>query len=330
MRAFLAAIGLVFVFAGWAEARCTGKDLFAELERDDPAAARALLAQARQVPNGEGRFWRVETEGVPPSYLFGTFHVSDLADRVPAAVWQALEGSRVAVFEVTLADEQELERRAATDPDFVMDADAPPFSERMSPEDRAKVAAVFEARGLRPAIAEKLQAWMQISLVTFPPCQLIEINRGAKMLDVELAEHARDRGIPERGLERAAQALESLTTLPPDDVTRILISAGRSSEFEVDLFITNLNFYHSGRIALIKLFNDWMAERHMPDLDLTAVNDRMLRNLLDGRNAKWTPALLAEVGKGNAFVAVGALHLTGEAGLIAVLERAGFTATRLD
>ena len=110
----------------------------------------------------------------------------------------------------------------------------------------------------------------------------------------------------------------------------LLISAGRSAGFEEDLYRTNLVLYETGRIALIEIFSDWMAERHMPDLKLDEVNDRLMADLLDGRNAAWLPRLLPVVAEGNAFVAVGALHLVGESGLIAALEREGYTATRLE
>ena len=331
MRGLIAGVFcLLLLGSGLAQAKCAGKDLFAELQRNDPVAAKALLADARAVPNGEGRFWRIEKTGTAPSYLFGTFHVADAVDHVPESVWQALDTARIAVFEVTLADEKDLESRMATDPGFVLDAEATPFAERMSAEDLKRVAGAFEARGIQLAIAEKLRPWMQISLITFPPCQLEDVKLGSKMLDVVLAQRAVARGIPEVGLELAVEALEGLSRMSLEDQTKLIIGAGRSAAFEEDLFSTNLRLYHSGQIALIERFNDWIAEKHMPDLKLQDVNDRLLTDLLDGRNAKWMPKLLAETEKGNAFVAVGALHLVGQAGLVAALRRAGYTVTRLD
>jgi uncharacterized protein YbaP (TraB family) len=170
---------------------------------------------------------------------------------------------------------------------------------------------------------------MQISLVTFPPCQIKEVAEGAEMLDAVLARRAVQKGVPEVGLEEAVAALEMLSRMSREDQTRLLISAGRAAPFEEDLYSTNLALYESGQIALIEVFNDWMADEHMPDLELEEVNDRLMGDLLDGRNAEWLPKLVPMLERGNAFVAVGALHLVGENGLIAALERRGFTATRL-
>ena len=330
MRLIFAALGILLSLAGAAEARCAGKDLFAELALQDPATAAELVGRARATPNSEGRFWRIEKPGVAPSYLFGTFHVADAVAGVPAGVWEALEAARVVVFEVTLDAEAALEKRMASDPRFILDPEAPPFSQRMNAADLALVQAAFEARGIAPQIAERLQPWMQISLVTFPPCQIKAVAEGAEMLDVVLARRAVELGIPEIGLEEAIAALEGLSRMSREDQTKLLISAGRAAAFEEDLYRTNLVLYEAGHVALIEVFGDWIAERQMPDLKLEEVNDRLMADLLDGRNAAWLPTLLPVVAEGNAFIAVGALHLVGENGLIAALQREGYAATRLD
>ena len=330
MRQILFGFFLVLLFAGGASARCTGNDLRAALTQDDPETAARLMAEAAAVPNGEGRLWRVEKNGVAASYLFGTFHVADAVDHVPNAAWQALDAARIAVFEVTLGDEARMKDRMASDPGFVFDPDARPFSERMGAGDLDLVRQAFRERGVSPEVAPRLRPWMQMSLLTFPPCQIRAVQSGARMLDVVMAERAVAAGIPERGLEEAVVALESLSKLSEEDVTRLIIAAGRSGDLEEDVFITNLALYAEGQIALIDIMNEWLGQRYMPDLDLASVNARMKARLLEERNANWMPAILGEVEQGNAFIAVGALHLVGESGLVALLERAGYRLTRVD
>jgi len=46
--------------------------------------------------------------------------------------------------------------------------------------------------------------------------------------------------------------------------------------------------------------------------------------LLDERNQNWMGTLKKVTDEGNAFIAVGALHLTGDNGLISLLEKAGY------
>jgi len=47
--------------------------------------------------------------------------------------------------------------------------------------------------------------------------------------------------------------------------------------------------------------------------------------LLDDRNVKWMDKLPAFLSKGNQFIAVGALHFTGEKGLIKLLREKGYS-----
>ena len=51
---------------------CGGRDIAAGL---DLAAARA--ARADELTDGQGLLWRVERDGLAPSYLFGTIHSTD-------------------------------------------------------------------------------------------------------------------------------------------------------------------------------------------------------------------------------------------------------------
>lgn len=51
--------------------------------------------------------------------------------------------------------------------------------------------------------------------------------------------------------------------------------------------------------------------------------------LLDDRNEKWIEKLPGRIEKGNQFIAVGAMHFTGDKGLIKLLRKKGYTLTPL-
>ena len=59
------------------------------------------------------------------------------------------------------------------------------------------------------------------------------------------------------------------------------------------------------------------------------VGQRFHERILDGRNRNMTESLLPVFARGSTFVAVGALHMPGEAGILSLLEQRGFTVTRL-
>ena len=61
-----------------------------------------------------------------------------------------------------------------------------------------------------------------------------------------------------------------------------------------------------------------------------AVFDGFKKYLLVDRNAKMRTAALPLLEKGNAFIAVGALHLPGPTGLVALLRESGYTVTPVE
>jgi hypothetical protein len=58
-------------------ANCAGKDLFAELMTTAPAELAAIKHVGRSLPFSEGRLFRLSREGVAPSTVLGTLHLSD-------------------------------------------------------------------------------------------------------------------------------------------------------------------------------------------------------------------------------------------------------------
>ena len=57
---------------------------------------------------------------------------------------------------------------------------------------------------------------------------------------------------------------------------------------------------------------------------------RMEASLMTERNRAWIPVIEAAAANGPVLAAFGALHLSGEDGVLALLEREGFTLERLD
>lgn len=71
--------------------------------------------------------------------------------------------------------------------------------------------------------------------------------------------------------------------------------------------------------------------RRMPEFDAElGATDEPDFLLIHERNARMLKRLLPILSEGRAFVAVGALHLPGDDGLIALLRTSGYSLTRLE
>ena len=102
------------LFAGAAAAQeppvCTGINLLDDLKSRDPAAYEAVMKEAAAVPNGEAILWKIEKDGVKPSHLLGTAHVTDpRVTKGPPGIEELIASSSKLALEVKeLADDQEM------------------------------------------------------------------------------------------------------------------------------------------------------------------------------------------------------------------------------
>jgi uncharacterized protein YbaP (TraB family) len=60
-----------------------------------------------------------------------------------------------------------------------------------------------------------------------------------------------------------------------------------------------------------------------------AIQGRVNGYLLDERNIGFVQTALPELEQGGVFIAVGSWHLPGEAGMVEMLRKAGYTVTRI-
>lgn len=318
------------VATGASLAECLGTNLLPELRASDPAGVDAMFARADGVPNANGRLWKVEKSGIPASYLFGTFHSGEALNTITPEIWALLEGSRIAIFEVELSEQQAMEERMAADPTFAFDLTGPGTLSLLTDDQIETFDKALSQRGIGIDAADRMQPWLLAAILSFPACHLRAMSAGETPLDTVMANRANALGIEEAGLESYEAALDGLRRVPTETLITALIGVPELMDLDEDLFRTNHELYETGRIQAINELSIYLSERFQPELDAAAINSEMMVELLDVRNRSWMPRLTEEVSRGGAFVGVGALHLPGELGLVELLRAEGFTITRMD
>ena len=94
-----------------------------------------------------------------------------------------------------------------------------------------------------------------------------------------------------------------------------------------------LSLYFQEKIQLIweRASDKAMAEVNTPE-DVQRVNELFLdvqAGLIEERNAFWLNTLASELSQTPTLVAVGAMHLPGEKGILALLQDQGYSVSRL-
>lgn len=324
LRTLTVVLLFLFALSGLARASCVGSDLIPDLRNSDPAGLDAMFARADSVPNANGRLWEVTKAGSEASYLFGTFHSGEALETMTPRIWDLLKASRVAIFEVDLDQQSEMEARMASDPSFAFDLEGPGVMSRMTASQRQTFSDAIAKRGMDLQASDRMRPWLLAALLSFPACHLQAMASGDQALDAVLAQRAKALGIAEIGLETYETALQSLEKISKDTLVTALTSVPEMLNQDEDLFRTNHILYEEGRIQAINELGIYLTEKYQPQLDARGINQAMMVELLDVRNRAWMPQLSAELSQGNAFVAVGALHLPGNVGLIELLRQQGF------
>lgn len=291
--------------------------------------ASACANSSPPLPEGHARppFVRMETERGPTLFLLGTFHLG------PPGGWRlSPEIEHVLVEADTLVLELAPD---AVDPSAVGSALAQrvvlpvgiELADVVAPETQALLEAHDEAlsqagmsanarRRLKPwyiaiSLAEKAVAGADLSFETAVESELVSGFRGTGTV----------------GLETFEAQLDALDGLPPD-VQDLLLrdTVQHLDEASADLLEETEAWRRADRDALEA--QALMGIDESPDLE------PLRRAMLDDRNRRWMPqltALLEDAGRRDetVLVAVGALHMVGEVGLPALLEKAGYTVHRI-
>ncbi|MEH6721496.1 MAG: TraB/GumN family protein [Aurantimonas endophytica] len=316
--------------AATADAACHGSNLVDTLRADGKLAA--VEAAAAAIPDGAGKLFRIERDGVAPSFLFGTMHLSDPRVMIlpPPAEAAFAAADRLVIETTDIADPAKAAAAFFAHPEFVNLPRGETLATLLDPEDLATVEAGLAERGIPLQSVQTLQPWFTAVSLMLPACETARKEEGEAVLDTSLAERATAAGKPVEGLETAAEQLEALASLSLDLQLESLVATVALADRMPDIMETMLALYIDGQIAMI-----------MPAIEAAVPNGGLLvgagegyaefgRRVVTERNQRMVERMQAVLGDGGAFVAVGALHLPGESGLVALLRQEGWDVTRAD
>jgi len=172
-------------------------------------------------------------------------------------------------------------------------------------------------RGLPLEVVDRLKPWAAAVMLGMPAAET------GRFLDMEIYLKALAGQQRTVGLETAAEQLAVFDAMTPA-VQLVLLDEMVKNVRELPRQMEGLTAaYLSGDLDRI----DGVAREQYGDMP-PAVRRWFDEYLLDRRNARMLTRLSALLGEGTVFVAVGALHLGGESGLIAGLRRLGYRVER--
>ena len=312
---------------GTSYAECVGTD---QLLGADPSVQKRMATEAAAQLYPEGRYWEVEKNG-RSSVLFGTFHSPD-ADIaiVPDALAERIENARVLYVEMSQAEEQRMQRAMILNPSMMLNPDGRSIRPYFSDEEWEDLGAAMARIGHSPESIEVMQPWFLSMALAIPPCLIEAQLRGDLVLDRVIERAAENAGIEVGGLEEYEAVLDIFRDGSFEEQIEALRQSLPLIDGNQDALVTMKRLYLDGDIWQIWAYNSLLAEEHLPPEEVEQMMAEMLDIVVRKRNNDWMRRILPEVTRGNAVIAVGALHLPGEDSLLNMLAQQGFETRALD
>lgn len=307
---------------------CRGNDMLAELAQKEPDVHARIMREAAAVPNDGAILWKVEKAGVAPSHLFGTMHMTDtrVAQLSPAAT-AALSQSKVVVLEIGDLPESSAATALLDARELAFFMDGRNLSSMLPQEDFAKAQGAVAQAGVPPNFAGMLKPWIVSMLLASSPCERESVQNGGVVLDAKIAKEAKARGIPVAGLETMKAQLKALASIPEDQQIDMLKATLKHVDRASDLLETTLQLYITRKMGAAWPFQLALGEK--AGVKASAFSG-FEKDILIKRNLEMGKGSLPYLEKGCAFIAVGALHLSGKQGLVELFRQAGYTVTAVD
>jgi len=264
------------------------------------------------IPYGKGLLWKIVAPSDNSSYIFGTMHSQDrLVTGLPPKVRLALVNSNRLVMEVVSDQEAS---RIFNESIYIQDDSS--LREMVDDSIYQRIETLLPEYGIQKDRIDKVKPWAAFTLLGRP-----EPVR-APTQDVSIRQLALSHGIPVTGIERMDELLAGLDNMSQSDQIEILNNTVCNRGEILQGALELLHLYINRDLAGMVLFNE------QPHYD-ESVFDRFMDTVLYGRNNTMLNRIEPYLQEGGAFIAVGALHLPDERGLLNRLARKGYTIERV-
>ena len=305
--------------------KCQGTDLIALYAKEDPEKLAKLRNDADKIINGESTFWKIAKDGTQPSYLLGTMHMADARiANLDGARKTAFDASETVIIEnVEALDQGQASAALMQHKDLTLYTDGTTLSERLDADTLEKLKAATQERGIPFSVAQIMRPWLIATSVAVPACELASKQSGDPVLDGVIAAEAKADGKTLIGLETVGEQFSAMAGLPEEFHLEALRETLNMGDLAEDVIETMKLLYLNGEIGMIQPLTKVVSPSTSGSKDFDDFNTRLITD----RNHVMADRALPYLEKGNVFMAVGALHLPGEKGLVNAFRKAGYSLT---
>ena len=265
----------------------------------------------------KGLLWKIEKQGITNSYLYGTMHVGDpRVTNLSREVEQAFKQADHFAMEVLMNFQA---MGVITSASFFNDGQT--LKGVMGHIEYKRLISLINKRiFISEDVINNMKPWAVLMLLMTPVDQQAQ---GSSALDMVLYRRASQRKMKLTGLETAHEQVSVFDSMSIQEQLWMLNRSIEEIETTDAQMPEMLNAYVSRDLSrLVQIQESFMYD----DSD---IDDRFMYQLLDVRNVRMAERMLPILKSGNAFIAIGALHLPGKSGVLHLLEQQGYNVTSI-
>ena len=259
------------------------------------------------VPYTESLLWQISKTGSEHSYVYGTIHVSDprVLD-IPRAVSEALHSRATFIMESVMSVEQELALSQ------MMFSGTGEITKAIDKNLQERISEILASNyNIPPDFLPAMQPWAAYLILNYPPGDGL-------FLDLKLLQMAQQNNQAILGLETLSDQVGIFSELTTREQLILLHDTVCNYDLVALGFSDMIELYLAGDLqGLLNYSNQY-------DLVDEPLYQKLLNLLISKRNHNMAQGIIHHINQDNAFIAIGALHLTGEDGVMALLEQAGY------
>ncbi len=270
-------------------------------------------------PTENSLLWEIKKPGKQTSYIFGTVHLIPAEQYfMPDTLAQILTAVDAIYFEIDMDEMTDMSAQFAMLGKIMMEGGTS-LEDLLSPEDYQLVVNHIEGMGMPMFLMKKVKPMFLTMLLDL---SIEDLTSGSssndmKSYEMELNSMAEQYGKETEGLETMDYQIGLFDSIPYTSQAQMLVEAVKNKSAGIeDTTMDSLYFYY-GQQNIKQLY------------EITSVSEFGEENtmdiLLNQRNKNWIPIIGSKLQNQKILFAVGAGHLGGTQGVLALLKKEGYT-----
>jgi uncharacterized protein len=273
------------------------------------------------LPKEKALLWKISANGLKkPSYLFGTIHVIPKNEfDLNELTKNALKNTQRIAFEIDMKEMTNLRTQINLMSKAFM-AGGKTLRDLLSPEDYAFVRTKMDSKGLPITMMERMKPMFLSTMFGTDEESSLTATANMTSVEMELYKLAKKQKKESAGLETASYQMAIFDSIPYSAQAKMLVEGLKSTEGGDDEFAKMIELYQSKNIQEMQssIVSEDSGMKEYEDL------------LLNKRNSNWVAPMSRMMRDKPTFFAVGAGHLGGKSGVIALLRKQGFRVEAVD